>query len=70
MCHDEEGFAPGPGMGRRFTRRGFGGRRGFPTREEWVERLEAHRDRLEHDLENVRDLISRLKDDSTPEATV
>jgi hypothetical protein len=67
MCHDQPGFGPGPGMGRRFSRHGFGGRRGFPTREEWVERLEAQRERLEQDLENVRDLISRLRDEPAPE---
>ena len=72
MCHEHEGrgghrrgewggeraFRGGPGGPRGF--RGFRG--GFPSREEWVERLEAHRDRLERDLANVRELIERLQD--------
>jgi hypothetical protein len=59
MCHEhEQHHRRGPGRGFR----GFGRGGGFPTREEWVERLEAHRDRLERDLANVRDLIDRLKD--------
>jgi ribosomal protein L19E len=58
MCHEHEHHRHEHrrGPGRRF------GRGGFPTREEWVERLEAHRDRLERDLANVRDLIDRLQD--------
>lgn len=63
MCHEHQG---GPGFGRGRGARGFGafgGRRGFPSRDEWVERLEHHRDRLEQDLANVRDLIGRLKDE-------
>jgi hypothetical protein len=64
MCgehgHSEEGGFRGA--------RGFRGPRGFgwrgiPSREEWVERLEAHRERLERDLANVRDLIARLSDE-------
>ncbi len=62
MCRDHEGHGHGPGSGRRGARGGFGGRHGFPSREEWVERLQAHRERLEHDLDNVRDLIARLED--------
>ena len=58
--HERHEFRRGPGPGRGF-RGGFRG--GFPTREEWVERLESHRDRLERDLANVRELIDRLKDD-------
>src|SRR5436853_406098 len=63
MCHEQHGRGPGgPGQrGRGFGFRGFG-RGGFPSRDEWVERLEAHRDRLEQDLANVRELIDRLKD--------
>ena len=56
MCHEH---------GHRVHERGFGGgfgRRGFPSRDEWLERLEAHRERLEQDLANVRDLIERLRD--------
>jgi hypothetical protein len=58
------GFGGGP-------RRGHGprglGRRPFPTREEWVERLEAHREQLERELANVRDLLDRLRDAPAPE---
>ena len=39
--------------------RGFG-RGGFPTREEWLERLQAYQQRLEDDLRNVQELIERL----------
>jgi hypothetical protein len=43
--------------------RGFGfGRGGFPSREEWVERLQVYRDQLEAELDNVRDLMERLRD--------
>lgn len=45
--------------------RGFG-RRGFPSREEWLERLQAHQQRLEEDLANVRELIERLGDGERP----
>jgi hypothetical protein len=69
MCRDHEGHGHGPGRGRRgFRGGGFGGRHGFPSREEWVERLQAHRQRLEQDLANVRDLIARLEDGSAPPA--
>jgi hypothetical protein len=56
MCHEHEN---GP---RRRGRRGVG-RHGFPSRQEWLERLEGHRERLEQDLANVRELIERLRDD-------
>lgn len=72
MCgqHGEHGYGPGPGFGRRGGpgrgfRRGFGPG-GFPTRDEWLERLEEHRERLERDLANVRDLIERLRGDAPP----
>jgi hypothetical protein len=42
----------------RFGRRG----RGFPNREQLVERLTAYRAHLEHELENVHDLLERLGD--------
>jgi hypothetical protein len=64
MCHEEHGRGPGF-AGRRGFRGGFG-RGAFPAREEWVERLEAHRERLESDLANVRELIARLKDEPEP----
>jgi hypothetical protein len=69
MCGEQHGHGEEPGFrGARGFRapRGFG-RRGFPSREEWVERLEAHRERLERDLANVRDLIARLSDEPTGE---
>jgi hypothetical protein len=41
--------------------RGFGRRRhGFPNREEWLEHLQQHEERLQNDLANVRELIERL----------
>ena len=64
MCHEHRGPGDGPherGRGYRGGPRGFG-RRGFPPREQWVERLEQHRERLEQDLANVRDLLVRLSD--------
>ena len=38
------------------------GRRGYPNREQWVERLQAYREQLESDLKNVQELIDRLGD--------
>jgi hypothetical protein len=38
-------------------RRGF---RGYPNREQWFERLQAYREHLERELENVQELIERL----------
>lgn len=46
--------------------RGFG-RRGFPDRETWVERLKAYEERLERELQNVRDVIERLGGNESPE---
>jgi hypothetical protein len=54
MCGGEHHGGPGRGF------RGF--RHGFPSREEWLERLQAHQQRLEQDLANVRELIERLGD--------
>jgi hypothetical protein len=54
-------------------RHGFGpgrGRRGFPSREQWVERLEAYRERLERDLGNVDELLKRLRDERPETASV
>ena len=45
--------------------RGFG-RGGFPSREEWLERLQAHEQRLQDDLKNVQELIARLADPAAP----
>jgi hypothetical protein len=36
------------------------GRRGYPNREQWVERLQAYREQLEGELKNVQELIERL----------
>ena len=50
-------------QGRRYGygRRGFGRRgRGFPPREEWLERLQAYQEHLEEELRNVQELIERL----------
>lgn len=46
------------------------GRRGFPSREQWVERLEAYRERLERDLGNVDELLKRLRDERPETASV
>ena len=49
----------------RGSRRGFGFRRhGVPSAEEWVERLESHRERLERELVNIDELLKRLKGDT------
>jgi hypothetical protein len=61
MCeHGHHGRGHGPGRGRR----------GFPSREQWVERLEAYRDRLERDLGNVDELLMRLRDERPETASV
>ena len=36
------------------------GRRGYPTREQWADRLQAYREHLEAELRNVNELIERL----------
>jgi hypothetical protein len=63
MCgHEHErsrGHHRGPGF------RSFG-RRGFPSRDEWLERLQGHEERLENDLRNVRELIGLLARGETP----
>jgi hypothetical protein len=38
------------------------GRRGYPNREEWAERLRSYREHLEQELKNVEELIERLGD--------
>ncbi|MBV8952065.1 MAG: hypothetical protein JOZ99_14400 [Actinobacteria bacterium] len=38
------------------------GHRGYPNREQWVERLQAYREHLEGELKNVQELIERLGD--------
>jgi hypothetical protein len=61
MCrgHHEHG-------GRGF--RGFG-RRGFPDRQTWVERLQAYQQHLEDELSNVKDVLERLGSGETPQQT-
>jgi hypothetical protein len=65
MCegHHHEGRGHGHGPGRGF--RGFG-RRGFPNREQLVERLQGYQQHLEGELKNVQELQERLGD--APEA--
>jgi hypothetical protein len=46
--------------------RGFG-RRGFPDRQTWVERLQAYQQHLEDELKNVKDVIERLGGADAPE---
>ena len=48
-------------------RRGF---RGYPNREQWVERLQAYRGHLEEELRNVQELIERLGEQQAPAETV
>jgi hypothetical protein len=57
MCegHHHEGRARGF--------RGFG-RRGFPNREQLVERLQGYQQHLEGELKNVHELLERLGDAS------
>jgi hypothetical protein len=43
--------------------RGRGGR-GYPNREQWVERLQSYREHLEGELQNVQELIERLGNSS------
>jgi len=44
------------------------GPRGYPSREEWVERLQGYREHLEAELQKVQELIERLADPETPAA--
>jgi hypothetical protein len=43
--------------------RGF---RGYPNREQWIDRLEAYRTHLEDELKNVQELLERLGDKPAP----
>ena len=47
-------------------RRGF---RGYPNREEWVDRLQAYREHLEGELQKVQELIERLGEPAQPTET-
>ena len=71
MCEHHQGHEHGGehgegrrGPGRGF--RGFGRRGGFPSREQWLEHLQAYRTRLQENLRNVEDLIQRLDDRPAP----
>jgi hypothetical protein len=64
MCGSEHHEGRGHAHGRGF--RGFG-RRGFPNREQLVERLQGYQQHLEGELKNVHDLLERLGD--VPEQT-
>lgn len=45
------------------------GHRGYPSREQWVERLQGYREHLESELKNVQELIERLGDQERAAAT-
>jgi hypothetical protein len=49
------------GLGRR--------RRRFPSREEWLRRLEEHQRDLEQEVADVADVIRHLKSDASSETT-
>ena len=56
--------------GHRHRHRGFGhGHRRFPSREEWLRRLEEYQRDLEQELADVADVIRHLKSSDTPETT-
>jgi ribosomal protein L19E len=48
-------------------RRGF---RGYPNREQWIDRLEAYRTHLEDELKNVQELLERLGDKPAEPETI
>jgi hypothetical protein len=50
-------------------RRGFGfGHRRFPSREEWLSRLEEYQRDLEQEIADVADVIRHLKGDEAQSA--
>jgi hypothetical protein len=55
------------GRHRHHGRRGF---RGYPNREQWVDRLQGYREHLEEELKNVQELIERLGEQPQPAETV
>jgi hypothetical protein len=66
--HEHRGRRGDP-SGRGF--RGFGRRGGgFPSREQWLEHLQAYRQRLQENLQNVDELIERLGDRPQPTTEV
>ena len=48
-------------------RPGFRGHRRFPSREEWLRRLEEYQRDLEQELADIADIIRRLKEESGPQ---
>jgi hypothetical protein len=62
MCGHHRSHGRGAGLGFR--------RHGVPSREQFVERLESYRERLEHELANVDELLKRLKDAPTTTASI
>ena len=54
--------------GHRHHHHGFGRRRRrFPSREEWLRRLEEHQRDLEQELADVADVIRHLKSETSGE---
>jgi hypothetical protein len=43
------------------------GRHGYPTPEQWAERLQAYRTHLEAELKNVNELLGRLGEPQQPQ---
>lgn len=46
------------------------GRRGFPSREQLVERLQGYQEHLQQELKNVEELLERLGPAPTPTQSV
>jgi hypothetical protein len=56
--------------GHRHQRQGFGrGHRRFPSREEWLRKLEEHQRDLEQEIADVADVIRHLKSDAQGETS-
>ncbi|MDX6505547.1 MAG: hypothetical protein QOG06_191 [Gaiellaceae bacterium] len=54
--------------GHRHRRHGFGrGHRRFPSREEWLRKLEEYQRDLEQEIADVADVIRHLKSDAQGE---
>ena len=54
-------------MHRHGHHRRFRGQRRFPSREEWLRRLEEHQRDLEQEIADVADVIRHLKGDQPAE---
>ena len=50
-------------------RPGFRGHRRFPSREDWLRKLEEYQRDLEQEIADVADVIKHLKTSETPEGT-